>query len=58
MKPLSKLPTTELTIPQSDGSQLAILLKDVHHSEEKLGVWCCPAGDFGVHVKETRQKGL
>jgi len=58
MKTLLRLSTTEFTIPQPAGSQVAIPLKDFGHSEKKLGIWCYPACDFGVHVNEIKQKGL
>ena len=57
LKKLSKLPTTPLMIPQPDGTTVPIVLKDPHDAAKKLGVWTCPSGDFGVHVKEMVKKG-
>jgi hypothetical protein len=58
MKKLMELPRTPLLIPQPDGSRASIPLKDNKVAEKKLGVWTCPSGDFGVHVKKASQKGL
>jgi hypothetical protein len=58
LKKVSQLPDTPLRIPQPDGSEVTIPLKEVTASEKKLGVWTCPAGDFGVHVEQMRSKGV
>ena len=58
MKKPRELPRTPLLIPQPDGSRASIPLKDNEVAEKKLGVWTCPSGDFGVHVKKASQKGL
>lgn len=57
LKKVSQLPSQPLLIPQPDGSTVPIPLKDVTHSEKKLGVWSSPSGDFGVHIEEARKKG-
>ena len=50
LKKLCRLPQTPLTIPQPDGTRVAISLKDVSDPEKKLGVFTCPNGDFSHHV--------
>jgi len=57
LKKRSQLPSVPLMIPQPDGANVPIALKEVTESEKKLGVWTCPAGDFGVHVSEMKKKG-
>jgi len=50
IKPVIKLPITELRILQSDETLVVILLKDVNkaETEKKVGVRCCPPGGFIV----------
>ena len=50
LKKLCKLPQTPLTIPQPDGTRVAISSKEVSNPEKKLGVFTCPNGDIGHHV--------
>ncbi len=56
MKKVSELLHTKLWIPQPDGRMATIPLKDVKEANEKLGVWTCLEGDFGVHVKEMQKR--
>ena len=58
LKSLRKLPRTELVIPQKSGDPAPIPLKDVSVAQKTLGIWTCPAGDFGTHVKEVRKAGM
>ena len=58
LKKVGELPAAPLLIPQPDGTEVPIPLHDVSHPEKKLGVWTCPSGDFGHHVKQIKQKGL
>jgi hypothetical protein len=46
-----------LYIPQKSGTPAAVPLQFVLDAEETLGVWSCPAGDFGVHVSKKMEKG-
>ena len=57
LKKLRSLPWQPLMVPQKDGNPAPIPLKDVHHAEKTLGIWTCPAGDFGVHLNEIRKAG-
>ncbi len=43
-------PQTPLTIPQPDGTRVAIKLKEVSNPEKKLGVFTCPNRGFDYHV--------
>jgi hypothetical protein len=57
LRPLSQLPNYKLYIPQKSGTPAAIPLRCVTDAEETLGVWSCPAGDFGVHVAKRMEAG-
>ena len=57
LRPLSQLPKYALFIPQKDGTSVPTPMADVSTSKETLGVYSCPAGDFGVHVSEKMAKG-
>ncbi|KAL7506391.1 hypothetical protein ACHAXN_003689 [Cyclotella atomus] len=57
LRPLSQLPKYELMIPQKNGHPVPIPMVDVTTSKETLGVFSCPAGDFGVHVTNKMAKG-
>jgi hypothetical protein len=58
LRKLCELPQTPLTIPQPDGTHVAIRLKDVNDPEKKLGVYTCPRGDFAFHVAQCCTVGL
>ena len=58
LKGLSELPQTELTIPQENGSKVAIQLKSVSVSEKKLGVYTCPDGDFSDQLAYISKSGM
>ena len=51
------LPKFRMVVPQKDGSVSVIPLKDVEEVQETLGVWSCPAGEFGVHVTKKLAEG-
>ena len=51
------LPQFRMVIPNKDGSISTIPLKDVGEVQETLGVWSCPAGDFGVHISKKLSEG-
>ena len=57
LRPLSSLPKFELMIPQKKDPPKPIPMRDVTHCEKTLGVWSCPAGDFGVHIDKVTAKG-
>lgn len=57
LKTLSELPATPITILQPDGASVPIPLKEVTTAKKKLGVWTCPVGDFGVHIKKAGKTG-
>ena len=58
LKTLSQLPTTSITIPQPDGTRVAITLKDPRIAEKKLGVYFAPNGDFTSQVEYMVKSGL
>jgi hypothetical protein len=57
LRSLRQLPNFQLYIPQKSGAPAAIPLCCVTDAEETLGVWSCPAGDFGVHVSKKMAEG-
>jgi hypothetical protein len=57
LRPLSQLPKYELMIPQKNGQPVPIPMADVTMSKETLGVFSCPAGDFGAHITNKMAKG-
>lgn len=57
LRSLRELPKYQLMLPQKSGSPVPIPLRDVHDVEETLGVYSCPAGDFGVHISKKMGKG-
>ena len=54
---LRDIPKLDMRIPQKDGSTASIPLRCVTDSEKTLGVWSCPAGDFGVHLSKNMEEG-
>jgi hypothetical protein len=54
---LASLPNYELYIPQKSGTPASVPLCCVSNAEETLGVWSCPAGDFGTHVSKKMDAG-
>jgi hypothetical protein len=57
LRPLRQLPKYELFVPQKSGVPAAIPLCCVTDAEGTLGVWSCPAGDFGVHISKKMAEG-
>jgi hypothetical protein len=55
--PLSQLPKYKLMIPQKNGQPVPIPMTDVTTSKETLGVFSCPASDFGAHITNKMAKG-
>ena len=51
------LPSFRMVIPQKDGSVSVIPMKDVTEVQESLGVWNCPAGEFGTHISKKLAEG-
>ena len=57
LRKLSSLPRYTLTVPQKTGAPAVVPLRCVTDAQKTLGVWSCPAGDFGVHIKEKMEEG-
>lgn len=57
LRSLRSLPKYRLMIPQKDGSQAQIPLRDVNDSEKTLGVYSCPSGDFSYHIERKMDDG-
>jgi hypothetical protein len=58
LKTVSQLPTTSITIPQPDGTRMAIQLRDPATAEKKLGVFFSPSGDFSAQVEYIKKSGF
>jgi hypothetical protein len=58
MKKLRQLPATPVRIPQPDGSEVEIELKELTNPSETLGIHCTPSGDGSKHLAELLGKGL
>jgi hypothetical protein len=54
---LSVLRTMTFFLRTGFGAPAAIPLRCVTDAEVTLGVWSCPAGDFGVHVSKKMAEG-
>jgi hypothetical protein len=57
LRSLQQLPKYELYIPQKVGAPATVSLRDVSDAAETLGVWSCPAGDFGFPVSKKMDEG-
>ena len=57
LRSLRSLPNYQLMIPQKDGSQALVPMRDVTDCEKTLGVYSCPAGDFGFHISKKMEDG-
>eukprot|EP00956_Cyclotella_meneghiniana_P032412 scaffold89146_cov64-Cyclotella_meneghiniana.AAC.3 len=57
LRSLALLPNYELYIPQKSGTPATVPLRCVRDPEETLGVWPCPAGEFGTHVSKKMAAG-
>jgi hypothetical protein len=58
MRKLCKQPHRPLTVPQPNGTWVAITLKDVSNLEKKLGVYTCPSGNFTYHLSQCQKAGF
>jgi hypothetical protein len=57
LKTLQDLPRYTLTIPQTDGGNIAIKLKDAHTASQVLGIWSSPSSTDNKHLDYMVQKG-
>jgi hypothetical protein len=57
LRSLRELPRYQLMIPQKSHPPVAIPMRDVTHCEEALGVFSCPAGEFGYHIDCKMEAG-
>jgi hypothetical protein len=57
LRSLRQLPNYKLMITHQDGSLVPVKLCDVHYSQETLGVYSCPMGDFAYHIECKMEKG-
>lgn len=54
---LHELPHYQLIIPQKSLPPVPIPRHDVTHCEETLGIFACPAGEFGYYIDCKREAG-